>query len=790
MNRRERRAAGKAGRPEAAGGARSQRPNATDSVSALLARALRLYQSGRLAETERAYRAILRGAPRDADTLYQYGVLAGQLGRLPESERCLADAVEIRPTEPAFHHGLGLLKALQGRFADALACHESALALDGAHIGALVGRADAFHELGDLATAEAAYRRAAALAPRVPEIRFGWATVLADLGRLAEAAAVYRELLTLDPASAEAHVNLGTVLRDVGQLAEAAEEFQRALALKPNIAHAAVDLVSALSALGRHQEALNQGLAAMRRDAASSDAHSAFSLAVARALPLNYSAEICSFLGRCLTAEDLEREDLARAAAWQIRQRYGIDRSAAAAARCAIGEARLAQGSLADPLLHRLLAGVINTDLELEAFLVEVRRLLCLAADLPPGLDAFLAALALQGFNNAYVFTVCDDEAARVAALKSDLSRELAQCTAIDPALAQKLLRFALYEPLSALADTGKLMAAAIPEGSPLRSVIERTVAEPLEEARFGREIPTLGTIENAVSRTVREQYEANPYPRWFALPRLPQMSLPAMVRRKFPRLPLPPFLPDPVEILVAGCGTGRQPITTALSLASAEVLAVDLSRTSLAYAKRMALRLGAGNVSFLQADLLSLGELGRSFAMIEAVGVLHHMEDPMAGWRVLCGLLRPGGFMRIGLYSAAARADVVAARERIAALGLDPTPRDIRAFRQRVLFGNEAERLPRLALSQDMFDLNGCRDLLFHAKEHRYTLGQIQKMLTGFGLEFVGFDFESSEVSQHYRAANPEDPSMTDLAGWATFEWKHPDTFAGMYVFWCRSTE
>ena len=45
-----------------------------------------------------------------------------------------------------------------------------------------------------------------------------------------------------------------------------------------------------------------------------------------------------------------------------------------------------------------------------------------------------------------------------------------------------------------------------------------------------------------------------------------------------------------------------------------------------------------------------------RRFDLIEAVGVLHHLADPYAGWRVLLSLLRPGGFMLLGLYSAPAR--------------------------------------------------------------------------------------------------------------------------------------
>jgi tetratricopeptide (TPR) repeat protein/SAM-dependent methyltransferase len=788
MNRRERRAADKAAKQRTVGDAGLQRsePGSSGGVPSLT-QALRLYQNGKLSQAEAAYRAILREAPRDADALYQFGILASQLGRLPEAERCLADAVEIRPSEPAFHHGLGLLQALHGRFADALACHDRALALDAAHIGALAGRAEALHEIGELVAAEAEYRRAASLAPRAPEIRFGWATVLADLGRLPEAAAAYRALLTIDPESAEAHVNLGTVLRDLGELGKAADEFQQALALKPDTAHAVVDLVSTLVALGLHQEALEQGFGAMRRDPASADAREAFSRAVARGAALDYSAEVCGFLERCLEAEDLEHEDLARAAAWQIRQRYGIDGSAMLAARRAVDGAQEAKGCLVDPLLHRLLAGTINTDLELEGFLTEVRHLLCLMPDIPGAHDGFLAALALQGFNNAYVFAVAADEAAHVAALKSDIEAEIARGATADRAFAQKLLRFALYEPLSALADAEKLTRAIPAERSPLRSVIERTLAEPLEEARLGREVPTLGTIENAVSHAVRAQYEAHPYPRWFALPRLSPVSLAATLRRKFPQVPLPAFLTGPLEILVAGCGTGRQPIATALSLRQARVLAVDLSRASLAYAKRMALRFAAGNISFLHADILSLGELGRAFAMIEAVGVLHHMGDPMAGWRVLTGLLRPGGFMRIGLYSAAARADVVIARQRIADLGLEPKAHDIRAFRRRVLCGDEIERLPRLALSQDMFDLNGCRDLLFHTKEHRYTLEQIREMLAALGLEFLGFDFSSPELPRSYMTANPGDPAMIDLAAWARYERAHSDTFAGMYVFWCR---
>ena len=78
----------------------------------------------------------------------------------------------------------------------------------------------------------------------------------------------------------------------------------------------------------------------------------------------------------------------------------------------------------------------------------------------------------------------------------------------------------------------------------------------------------------------------------------------------------------------------------------------VDLSLASLAYAQRKSNELSFTNIDYLQADILHLHQLGKEFDIIESVGVLHHMDEPMAGWRVLVDLLKPGGLMKIGLYS------------------------------------------------------------------------------------------------------------------------------------------
>src|SRR4029077_15678562 len=156
------------------------------------------------------------------------------------------------------------------------------------------------------------------------------------------------------------------------------------------------------------------------------------------------------------------------------------------------------------------------------------------------------------------------------------------------------------------------------------------------------------------VSKQVRGQYEENPYPRWVhaALAGEP-IALDEHLRNQFPSAPFRPLgNPDGIDILVAGCGTGRHPIEVAHKYKAARVLAVDLSLSSLFYAKRKT-PAGAANTSqYVKADILKLESIGRTFDLIDASGVLHHLSDVKAGWRGLLKLLRPRGFMRVGLYS------------------------------------------------------------------------------------------------------------------------------------------
>ena len=157
-----------------------------------------------------------------------------------------------------------------------------------------------------------------------------------------------------------------------------------------------------------------------------------------------------------------------------------------------------------------------------------------------------------------------------------------------------------------------------------------------------------------------------------------------------------------------------------------------------------------------------------------------------VAGWRALTGRLRPGGFMRIGLYSELARASVVAARELIAREGFPDDADGIRAARHALMrtLGDEHAQLFRW---RDFYSLQEVRDLVFHVQEHRFTIPQIQDALRTLGLEFVGFDLRGPALLNGFRERFPEPGAESDLAAWAVYEAENPGAFAAMYQFWVR---
>jgi 2-polyprenyl-3-methyl-5-hydroxy-6-metoxy-1,4-benzoquinol methylase/tetratricopeptide (TPR) repeat protein len=386
---------------------------------------------------------------------------------------------------------------------------------------------------------------------------------------------------------------------------------------------------------------------------------------------------------------------------------------------------------------------------------------------------AFACALARQCFLNEYIYVQAEAESGLASVLRDRLLQNLASGAAITPLT---LAVVAAYFPLHAIPTAEALLRRDWPATA--AGLLQVQLREPLEEVGEHTSIAALTPIKNSVSLQVMRQYEENPYPRWTINPLNAFAADQARGR-------ITPTAERQAElgILIAGCGTGLHAVQVAQAYPNARLLAVDISLTSLAYARRKTRELGLRNIEYAQADILELGTIDRTFDSIESVGVLHHLAEPTAGWRVLVSLLRPGGRMCIGLYSNLARRVIAEARAHIAARGYRATDGDIRRCRQDII--HEAERWKMLVGGKDFYSMSGCRDMLFNVMEHRFTIPQIAAFLNENGLSFQAFEpFDDPTVIEKFHKKFSGAADEADLDQWHRFEADHPETFWGMYIF------
>ena len=597
-------------------------------------------------------------------------------------------------------------------------------------------------------------------------------------------------------ADAAARFDIGRTLAAQGKLDQAASQFERAIALQPDF----IDAYNALALNFFHQEQWDLALGVLRRaididGAAESKALFVQILRSLRAIPnvQDLRDQMVQALSEPWTRPSAAAPIATALIKHDETMKVYVDRANDAWPGRLSALDLLGPTGLAAISGHRLLAALLPstavTDVVLERFLTALRfAMLELAtAAIPPGDDKFVrlsCLLARQCFLNEYILACVDDEFDRARCLSDRLAAASLSRAAIPESW---IASVASYVPLRSLPEAATLLDRAWSVS--ITGVLIQQVQEPEHEHQLRASIPALTVIDDRVSLAVKEQYEQNPYPRWVKrAPPVRPLTINQFLQSEFP---LAHFCAreeksDNIDILVAGCGTGQEAIETAQRFSQARVLAIDLSVASLAYGARKTRELGIERVVYAQADILKLGSLDQSFEMIVASRVLHHLADPLVGWRVLLGLLRPLGVMRIGLYSELARAHVKAARAFVAERGYRPTTDDIRHCRQDLLSAPDGSLRKKVTRAEDFFTTSECRDLLFHVQEHCHTLSEIGAFLADHDLNFLGFDLRAATRKQ-YRARFPADEGMIDLSLWDTFERENPDTFIGMYQFWVQ---
>ena len=220
------------------------------------------------------------------------------------------------------------------------------------------------------------------------------------------------------------------------------------------------------------------------------------------------------------------------------------------------------------------------------------------------------------------------------------------------------------------------------------------------------------------VTDAVRAFYEETPFPNYDDVDS-PRALVEKARRGVFARL-LNDQIPYDARVLEIGCGTGQ--LTNYLAIAHRSVLGVDVCLNSLRLARGFSERHGLDRAGFAQMNLFRPALHDGFFDAVISNGVLHHTGDCRAAFRRIGRLVRPGGYLIVGLYNAYSRSVHYARRALFRVTGLTGRLLDPH-------FGRIAGRARRDAWFQDQY----C-----HPHETAHTLDEVFGWLEADGFGYV----------------------------------------------------
>ncbi len=724
-----------------------------------LKKAKEAYGAEQFQKAEKFCKEALKGLPDEVAVLNMMGLVYINQKKWPQAEKALQKIIALHPDDAIAWKNLALTKDSMGKFAEAEELYLKAAQYD--------------HDKAAVFKGLYMYHRQ---------------------NRIDEALVMYRRSIEAGGQDIETMYNIGLLEQQNNNHEAAAAALLAVLRQKPDHDLAMSHLSLTLKAMDRDYEAIDMSIQALAHNPDSTMHQCVFVQNLKLTGFDHFHEGVYHALHYCLTQSRVSFFECF--VAWRSLLLHGTQFGSFAALMNApdssvfdglfdtLYGAGLLTSVLNDSFLCLGMKQTIIADPLFELGFVRLRRkiLLTYAAKGAQGvapLTPFMAAFGEMSFFNEYVFDVTDEEERILSALRS-------QCRKGDALTAEgaaSLALLACYEQISSLENAQKIEHGVMGQDAQslsaeqlaLQALVTLVVSEPRIEREFAKTMPTLSPIADDVSRKVREMYEENPYPRWRSIS---MYDYYAIEDQKI-------GLVDK-DMLVAGCGTGRHAIFVALKYPGARITALDLSLASLSYAKRKVEEYDIKGMSFIQGDILEAAKLGRQYDHIECLGVLHHMHDPMAGWRVLTGLLKPGGTMRIGLYSELARESVVRMRNVIADKGFASDVKGIREGRRYVMFSDD-QSVKDLLPSRDFYTTSMCRDLLYHVQEHRFTLPQIKQCLAELGLDFLGIEFDRARHLLAYQRRNSEDRNFSDMDALYAYEQDDHEVFRGMYRFELR---
>ncbi len=782
-------------------------PNSKEaSMVKLLSDALDHLRSGDLSSAKQLYLEILEKDPDNVEANHLLGVVSFQVGENDTAVRLIRKAVLIHPGYANAHMDLGIILNTLGRSDEAVKSYKNVLLINPKDVKALLNIGNAFMELERFDKAIASYKQALSIHPEYAEAYSNIGNALEKTGDVKNALICYEKALAINPNFTDAHNGMGIVLKETKRFSDAISSFNKALAIQPDFFEAHYNLADTLKIAGKTAQAIKAYINALHIRPDHPEALRAFA-ALNKGVKIAFQnkkpdSAFKDLLARLLAREDIHHQDIFHTVLIHLFNRTVVEEIqeflASIPSNKNVGSFlnnEILLDLITNDLFLSLLKKTIIADPLAETFLTKIRKSITLLFDSKTidiakliRIESFVYALAHQCFWNEYVFSQSQEEMIAIDKIHKHITQ--ANWNPDNGSLLY-LCILSCYAPLYEYNNLDWLRSKAGKINYNFSDLLKIQLDEPQKEKELSNHIKLLSPIKDQVSQKIRKQYTVHPYPRWIGMYRIN----PEPFEKNLSKAIFPNRLPNDIQpikepsVLIAGCGTGQHPIICAQTYKNASILAIDLSLPSLAYAKRKADELEISNIEFMQADILDLVLFKKQFDIIESVGVLHHMGDPVKGWRILADTLKSKGFMKIGLYSQYYRKYVTEIRSFIKKGGYLSTIDGIRECRQSIFLLPDDNIKKKATSTNDFYSTSTIRDLLFNEQEHLFSLPEINRILKELELTFLGFVMGNA-IKQNYGKQFPKDKDCSSLENWNNFEINNVETFALMYQFWVQKTK
>ena len=435
---------------------------------------------------------------------------------------------------------------------------------------------------------------------------------------------------------------------------------------------------------------------------------------------------------------------------------------------------------LCSPLFIQPLRNSLIANNLAEQFLTVLRRFLlerCLddykIIDVDHNLLNLLRAISIYCFRNEYCWFQSKEEIEIYEKILLKVREKINAGKSINSSI---ILILSCYKTLNETNDLRKYLSSQNIEKEN-QFIVKLQHDDIEEEKEISRSIQKILPIKDNVSRKVKLQYERYPYPRWNS-----NFSKSPKSYMNYLKLTYPHIKPIPVnDILIAGSGTGKHPITVACFAGEIKIDAIDLSLKSLSYGKRKAKEHNIDNINWYEGDILEFEEVNRKYDIIESVGVLHHLENPKKGFDILSKKLKKDGIMKISVYAKSYRKILEPTKKFIEENKLKSDINSIRLARKLIM---ESDQENLYFDSADCYSSSSFIDLFMHEQELDFTIPELKKLF-GKDFTFIGFTFPSTNKNRiltKYKSIYSDDLLMNNLDNWAELEKKDNKIFSSMY--------